>query len=452
MIPMFSYKFGGTSMGSAENITQVADILTRNTEVKSVVVSAMSGITDLLISAGAHAKAGKMEDVQKILDTIKEKHFFALQNLINDAERQALTRGFIETQIQKLYEFLEAIAIIQEISPRSHDQIVALGEILSAYLLSAHLQDRGFQSEFVNLEDIVPSGIKVVNRKFFEKVQEALKNRIEPLLLEGKIPVITGFFGRIPGGIVGAVGRGYSDFTASLVGSACNAEEIQIWTDVNGILSADPRLVSDAISLEILSFEEASELANFGAKVIHPQTIWPAVQHNIPVRIKNTMNPENPGTAITANGKKTNRPFKSVTAKKSITVLTMHSFEMAGHGFMDKIFKIFSDYEISIDLISTSEASVSVTVNGNNPSLEKVIQELSPFCRVEEERKKAILAVIGTEMTGVPGIAGRIFTALGNANINLKMISQGATELNISAVIDEENVKIALEAIHKELL
>jgi len=436
-------------MGSAENITVVADILTRNTEVKSVVVSAMSGVTDLLISAGKNAKEEKMEAVKTILHTITEKHFTAIETLVKNIDLQSEARGFIAFQIEKLYEFLEAITVIQEISPRSYDQIVSVGEILSAYLLAMHLQDRGVQSEFVDLENIVPEENKTVNRDFFEKVKEALKNRIEPLLLAGKLPVITGFFGRIPGGIVGAVGRGYSDFTASLVGSACNAEEIQIWTDVNGILSADPRIVSDAISLDTLSFEEASELANFGAKVIHPQTIWPAVQNSIPVRIKNTLNPENSGTCITAAGKKTARAFKSVTAKKGITVITMHSFEMSGHGFMEKIFKIFSDYEISIDLISTSEATVSVTVEGTKPHLERAIKALSGFAKVEEKKNEAILSVIGSEMAGTPGVAGRIFTALGDAGISVKMISQGATELNVSAIIHEEEIKTAIAAIHK---
>lgn len=438
-------------MGSAERISEVAKILLFDKkQKKSVVVSAMSGVTDALLTSGELARRGEIEAAKKILLEIRDRHFEALEILVQKKDMIEFSKHFISGQVRNLSAFLEAISVIEEISPRSHDQIVALGEKLSAHILTMHLRDMGIDSEFINLEEIAPEDFSEANREFFEGAKKNIYDRVQPLLERGAIPVITGFFGRIPGGIVKAVGRGYSDFTASLVGAACEAEEIQIWTDVDGILSADPRIVSNPISLTELSFDEASELANFGAKVIHPQTIWPAVKRNIPVRIKNTMNPKAPGTRITQEGNITNAPFKSVTAKKEITVIMMEFIEIFKHGFMEKVFQVFSKYKVPIDLISTSEASVSVTTEKSPLEIKSCILDLKGFSKVSVSEKKAILAVIGEEMSKRPGTAGRIFTALGAAKINLQMISQGASELNISAVIDEKDLKEAILAIHQE--
>jgi aspartate kinase len=438
-------------MGSAERIAEVAKILLLDAkQKKSVVVSAMSGTTDSLLSAGQLSKRGEIDAAKKVLLDIRDRHFNTLHDLVKKKDLLEFSRHFISGQIQSLSTFLEAISVIGEISPRSHDQIVAVGEKLAAHLLTMHLRDIGIDSEFVNLEAIAPEDFSEASRDFFEETKKNIFDRITPLIERGAIPVITGFFGRIPGGIVSAVGRGYSDFTASLVGAACDADEIQIWTDVDGILSADPRIVSDPITLKELSFDEASELANFGAKVIHPQTIWPAVKRNIPVRIKNTMNPKAKGTRITREGEITKSPFKSVTAKRGVTVVMMEFFEIFKHGFMEKVFQIFSKYRVPIDLISTSEASVSVTIERTPEDIKACIAELRGFSKVSVCDKKAILAIIGEEMSKKPGTAGKVFTALGKKKINLQMISQGASELNISMVIDEEDIKEAIFAIHHE--
>lgn len=437
-------------MGSAQNIKNVASIV-KNHKInnKSVVVSAMSGITDVLITMGKQAIAGNTAEVRELIKFVEEKHVATLSELVSSSPLLEKGKHFIHTRLEELEEFLKAIAIIKEISPRSHDAIVAVGEVLSAWLLSLHMQDQNTDAEFVNLESILEVDDNTSQKVFFEMLKIALKNRISPILERGGTPIITGFFGKIPGGIVGAVGRGYSDFTAALVGYSCDAKEIEIWTDVSGILSADPRIVPNAVILDEISFEEASELATYGAKVIHPQTIWPAVKNNILVRIKNTMKPEDIGTAITAEGKMCPYACKSVTAKKNITMLTMKSFEMQGHGFMAKIFQKFGNHEVSVDLIATSEASVTVTIDSGHAYLDTLLSELKTFCDVEVEANKAIVAIIGREMQYKTGVAGKMFGALGTAGVNIRLISQGAPEINISAVINEEDSPKAIKAIHE---
>ena len=435
-------------MGSSESITNVADIILSHTvEKKSVVVSAMSGTTNQLIEAGKFATEGKISEAKEILKTIKFRHIETMNELVKKADLRKFSQTFISSRINDLSEFLEAISIIQEISPRSHDEIVSLGEVLSAHILTMHLRDRGTDTEFVSLEDIVPSHLTSTGKEFFSEVKHELFERVKHLLERNAIPVCTGFFGKIPGGIVGAVGRGYSDFTAALIGSACNAEEIQIWTDVSGILSADPRICSDAIVIPELSFQEASELANFGAKVIHPQTIWPAVKNNIPVRIKNTMKPNDAGTVITKDGRSSSAPFKSITAKKEVTLLTLDHFESNESGVMAKVTGLLSEQNISIDLISTSEASISFTLDYGEERIRNIQKKLEEICRIQTE-KVAILSVVGEEMIESTGTVGKIFSALGDAGISIRMISQGATEINISMIIEEEDVKKGISAIH----
>lgn len=445
---MYSLKFGGTSMGSAENIKNVADIILNHpAEQKSVVVSAMSGTTNLLLEAAKFARNGEIDDSKKILKEIKKNHLETLKGLVSKPDLQKFSESFINARIFALSEFFEAIGIIQEISPRSHDEIISLGEVLSAHLLTMHLRDRGIDTEFVNLENIVPSYLTSTGKEFFEEVKNELFVRVQHLLARNAIPVLTGFFGKIPGGIVGAVGRGYSDFTAALMGFACEAEEIQIWTDVSGILSADPRICDDTLVIPELSFQEASELANFGAKVIHPQTIWPAVKHNIPVRIKNTMLPSDPGTVITKDGNVSQHPFKSITAKKEISLITLDQFYSNEAGIMAKVFQILGEQHISVDLISTSEASISFTIEKGEERIPNIQKKLEQFCRIQK-KQKAILSVIGEEMIGSVGISGKILTAMGEAGISIQMISQGATEINISMIIEEKDITKGIEAIH----
>ncbi len=452
---MFSLKFGGTSMGSAEAIAQTAQIIISHPEQhKSVVVSAMSGVTNLLISAAECATKTDKICYKNYLEEIKEKHITALDTLVTNKDLHTEGKEFIEKKLLGLSGFLHALTVIGEVSSRSNDEIISLGEILSAKLLSLHLKDINEKVEFISLENIVSDMFEHEHIKpdkhFFECFSHKLGKLLTPLLEENITPICTGFFGKIPDGIVNAVGRGYSDFTAALVGKACNATEIQIWTDVSGILSTDPRIVKEAHVIDELSFNEATELANLGAKVIHPQTIWPAVKNNIVVRIKNTMAPNDMGTAITKLGKNSNHSFKSITVQKDITVLTVKSSNMSESGILIDLFQAFASYDISIDLVSTSESSISVTIQNGHKNLSKLVTELEKKYNVEIVHNKSIIAIVGNEMLYNMGVAGRFFSALSNAKININMISQGANESNISAVIAGKDANNAVKVVHKE--
>jgi aspartate kinase len=450
---MFSLKFGGTSMGNAESITQVADIIINHKEKdKIVTVSAISGVTNMLIQSTECISKNNSNCYKSILIDIEKRHIEILLKLVKNKKLYKEGETFIKNRIQKLSEFLNALLIVKEISECSNDAIISVGEILSAYLLSVHLQDRGILSKFINLENTVDQkyNIKDINNEFFNFYTKSIGNLLIPLLEKNIIPVCTGFFGQIPGGIIKSLGRGYTDFTASLIGKACKAKEIQIWTDVSGVFSTDPNIVSNAHVLPELSFSEATELANFGAKIIHPQTIWPAVKNNILVRIKNTHSPQDKGTVITKKGKLTNNPFKSITIKKNITLINISSSKMKEIAIMSKLFQCFEKYKISIDLISTSESSISITILGDYEKMPIFVSELENTFLVRVEKNQAIISIVGNEMIHSIGIAGRFFSVLGNENINLKMISQGSGESNISAVILEEDIKKAIRVVHKE--
>lgn len=440
-------------MGSSESISQVADIILSHEEKNKVItVSAMSGVTSLLLKTTEFIMKNDKNGYKKILKDIENKHLEVLSKLINKKTLYDTGEIFIKKRIKKLSDFLDALLIVKEVSERSYDAIVSVGEILSAYLLSVHLKDRGVSSEFINLENTIDLKYTTqdIGNEFFTSYSKYLGNLLLPLLEKNIIPVCTGFFGQIPGGIINSVGRGYSDFTASLVGKACKAKEIQIWTDVSGVFSTDPRVVPNANVLSELSFNEASELANFGAKIIHPQTIWPAVKDNILVRIKNTHAPEDLGTVITKKGKLTDKPFKSITVQKNITLMNIRSSKMQESGIMNQLFKCFEKNKVSIDLISTSVSSISLTILSGHENLSILIDELEKLFLVIVEKNQAVISIIGNEMIHSIGIAGKFFSVLGNANINVTMISQGAGESNISAVILEEDIEKAIKLVHKE--
>jgi aspartate kinase len=267
-------------------------------------------------------------------------------------------------------------------------------------------------------------------------------------VLSKNIIVTQGFIGSNANGITTTLGRGGSDYSASIIGAALNAEEIQIWTDVDGVLTADPRIVSKAQKLRIISFREAAELAYFGAKVLHPSTIFPAVKKDIPVIVLNSKRPENTGTRIVSSPPKTNVPVKSIACKRGITVVNVQSLRMLmAYGFLESIFSVFNKYETSVDLVSTSEVAVSLTID-NTSKLDKIVAELSTFAEVTIVEKQGIICVIGDQMRSTAGVAAQIFQAL--QKINLVMISQGASEINLSLVIDESQIDEAMRQLHKQ--
>jgi aspartate kinase len=456
---MIAIKFGGTSMGSSKSIREVADIILKTKEESqvAVVVSAMSGVTDKLLKAARVSMQNKrgVSQMAKIIKSLIDNHFKTAQELINDPKILTETRDYIHKELGELQDFLEALAVIAEMSHASHDRIVAIGEKLSAKLLAAHLQDRGKNGAYVNLETVINGSHQTADTKFFRSLTRKLKTLINKYLKSDQIPVCTGFFGAIPGGIIEAVGRGYSDFCVSMVGDATNVERIEIWTDVDGIMSADPRVVKKAIILEEVSFNEAAEMSSFGAKVIHPKTIFPAVKKEIPVWIKNTFNPGARGTVITKCGKLSNQLCKAITSKLAVTVITLVSSEMPErYGYLAKIFKIMSTNLIPIDVVATSEISVSMTTDKNPKSknFKKAITDLRKLGKVNTLEKQAIVCAIGKEMGESVGSGSKILASIATLGLNASVIARDAMKNNISCIVEEGKAQEVVRRLHKDIL
>jgi aspartate kinase len=447
---MLVRKFGGTSMGSVAAMRAVAKIIHAYKKPQAVVVSAMSGVTNRLLKMEELALAKKMTAVQKAGRELVELHVQALRELTADAAVIAAVSRYTEKKVAELASFLKALSYLGKVSPRSHDRVLAVGEQLSARLLAGYLAAIGLPAVDVDLEKVISEKFKIADGHFFVQTEKTFGQLFKKVLRRGKLPIGTGYFGAVPGGMLGAVGRGYSDFCAALVAAGLKAEKLEIWTDVSGVLTADPRKVPKAKVVPQISFEAAAELAHFGAKVIHPQSIHPAIRAKIPVWIKNTFVPHDRGTEITDTVKKPKQPITSITSKKGITVVQIASYRMLmQYGYLAKIFEIFAKYQTSIDVVSTSEVSVSLTIEDTR-NLDKIIKELTPFAKVSVVPKKAIVCVVGLGMQGQKGIAGSVFTALGQAGISVDQISQGASEINITFIVAEKLADQAVQVLHKK--
>jgi len=324
---------------------------------------------------------------------------------------------------------------------------VSFGERLSSRMVAAAFEQRGLNGVAVDARTCIITDTHYGKAAPLEELIEVkLRELVLPLLLEGKTPVMGGFIGATETGITTTLGRGGSDYTAALVGGGLHAGAIEIWTDVNGIMTTDPRICPDALRVKTISFEEAAELAYFGAKVLHPATILPAVQKSIPVWVLNSRNAENEGTKITAMAAKCASPFKSIAAKKKLTIIDVVASRMLmSHGYLKAVFDVFDKYECAIDMVSTSEVSISVTVDSNQ-RLPEICAELSKIADVKQEGHKALVCLVGEDIRGHNGIAGQVFTAV--SHVNVRMISQGASEINMSFMIDEEDVEEAIRSLH----
>ena len=450
-------KFGGTSLGKAERMQAVAAIVRRSLEHDRVIValSAMSsyvkaeGTTSRLIEAADAALHKK--DFYRILDQLEQYHLDTTRQLITGAFQEQIVEQ-VDAELKALKSFLEAISVIGEISPRSHDVIISTGEKLSALIFAGLLNSTGIAAEYVNLDTLVDKPFATANHEFYACTRAGLKKRIE--LCGDRIPVLTGYFGIVPGGIIQSIGRGYTDLTAALAAAAVGARDLQIWKEVDGVFSADPRKVEDAHVLESITPDEAAELTYFGSEVIHPFTMEQVIRADIPIRIKNTLNPDVPGTIVDPNLVDTgpSRPATAITAKRNIIVININSNRMLmAYGFMEQIFNVFEKYGIIIDLIATSEVSVSMTID-NEKNLDRAVADLQKLGEVTVRRNLAILSLVGRGQKHCVGLAGRMFSELGSEQINIEMISQGASEINISCVIKDEHADRALRVIHSALV
>jgi aspartate kinase len=447
---MIIMKFGGTSVENARSMESVIKIVAHQKERQPLVVlSAIAGATNDLLICAQNALEGKLDDSVSVLNNLLERHVTIAENIIDDRPSYQQVIQFCRRRIEELKTLCQGIAILGELTNRSLDSIASVGERMSSMILSEAMKQRGFAAELVDARTFMFTDEHYSSAvPLFEQIELKSKEILSPLLKSRKIPITQGYIGSTVRGVTTTLGRGGSDYSAAIIGAALDAEEIQIWTDVDGILTADPRIAPKAQKLRIISFREASELAYFGAKVLHPSTILPAIKKNIPVIVLNSKRPESTGTRIVPNPPKMNVPVKSIASKQGITVINIQSTRMLmAHGFLESIFAVFNRHKTSVDLVSTSEVAVSLTID-NPEQLENIVAELKNFSEVAIYEHKAIICIVGDQMHSTAGIADRIFKALGN--VNVMMISQGASEINMSLVVEDNRVNDAVRQLHKE--
>ena len=456
-------KFGGTSVEDGKAILRTAGIVAGRVAKglePVVVVSAMAKVTDLLLSAAATAAKGDRATALAITERLRIRHADTAtqlafgQKLHDDPlvathkdDALAATHKWMDAEFDGLDEVLRGLAVVGELTPRIGDMIVSYGERLSSKMITEAFARCGLNAVHVDARKCIVTDAqygKAIPQEAL--IEERLKQNVIPLVAEGRVPVMGGFIGSTEQGVTTTLGRGGSDFTAAVVGGGIDAGGIEIWTDVNGIMTADPRVCPDALRVKTISFEEAAELAYFGAKVLHPATILPAVKKNIPVWVLNSKNAENGGTKITALPAHCKSPFKSIAAKKRLTIMDVVASRMLlSHGYLRAIFEVFDKHKCPVDMVSTSEVSVSLSLDSNE-KLPAIAADLSKLADVKYEGRKALICMVGENIRGQNGIAAQVFAAI--RHINVRMISQGASEINMSFMIEEEDADEAVRSLH----
>jgi len=445
---MIVMKFGGTSVESAAAIARVAAIVKAREEYRPVVVvSAMGKTTNKLLAIAAAAIHGPREDYLRQIHDLRDFHSREARQVVPLAERAALDR-FLDEHFQELTELAKGLAVLGELTPRSIDAISSYGERLSSYIVTLAFRHSGMETQHLDSRDLIVTDKRHTQAApLFPQTYARLAATVPPLAAKSVI-VMGGFIAATEDGVTTTLGRGGSDFTASIVGAGIGAEEIQIWTDVDGMLTADPTILPGGHRVKTISFAEAAELAYFGAKVLHPATVLPAIEKSIPVLILNSRRPDVPGTRIVSERVHCENAVKSIACKRKITVVNIHSTRMLmAHGFLRRIFEVFDRFETPVDMVATSEVSVSLTID-NPARIEEVLAELRQFAEAETERDQVIVCLVGENIRYTPGVARRVFNAL--EGINVRMISQGGSLLNISFVVAEKDLRPAIESLHSE--
>ncbi|KUG20624.1 aspartokinase [hydrocarbon metagenome] len=452
-------KFGGTSVADGDCIRQVADILKHyraSGHELAVVVSACSGITDQIIAMAQEAATSREPPpIEAFIESLRQRHRAALETAAPDHAGDVAP--VLDERLCVLQSILNAVVTLKELTPRSRDYIVSFGERLSAPIVSAALRQRGIPSVAV---DGCGAGILTTSNHGDAMALPATYERIRErvgALLPGQIPVVMGFMGCTEQGIVTTLGRSGSDYTAALVGSGIGADAIWIWTDVDGVMTADPRIINDARVIRDISYLEAMELSFFGAKVLHPRSIEPAMQRDIPIRVKNTFNPFHPGTCLVRRQHHEKRVVKAITLIEKVALININGAQMIGRpGVAKSIFSALADREVNVMMISQASSEANISLIVDEAHLESALDALAPLvarCVVREvtsDRDVIAVAVVGAGMAGTPGTGGRIFTALGRAGINMMMISQGSSEVNVSFVVRTDDGKRAVRVLHDE--
>ena len=456
-------KFGGTSVGDAECIRRAAEIIAASDQSATVaVVSAMSGVTTRLIAAARACEAGDARVAIELAETLSRQHLSAIDTLVSDREARLRFAAETERVLEELTSLCRGTTLLRELTPRALDTISSVGERLSARLMASALCELGLKGVALEATElIVTDGEHGRAEPLMNQTHAKASARLLPLIAEGAVPVVTGFIGATQEGTLTTLGRGGSDYSATILGAALDAEEVIIWTDVDGVLTADPRLVAEARTLREISYNEAAELAYFGAKVLHPKTLRPVVEAGIPVWIRNSFQPEQRGTKITATGHPTARGVKAITAIKDVSLVTVGGRGIVGvPGIAAKTFTAVAEARANVLLISQSSSENDICFILNSADVSRTVEKLrqafaSDLAHHQVEHinvmpEIAVVAVVGERMRGLPGIAGRTFSALGKRGINIIAIAQGSSEYNVSFVTEADAMRDAVLAIHKE--
>jgi aspartate kinase len=435
---MIVMKFGGTSVESAEAIERVTGIVKSRLNRRPVVVVSAMGKTTNKLLAIAHGAVNHERD--RALAQLFELRDFHL--------RESGMERTVEQHFQELAELVKGLSVLGELTPRGIDAISSFGERLSSLIVTNFFQKHGLPAVHVDARKVI-----VTDRSFthaqplYAETYAKLAETVPPLAKD-RVVVMGGFIASTQDGIGSTLGRGGSDFTAAIVGAGIGAEEIQIWTDVDGMLTCDPTIYSAGHRVRHISFAEAAELAYFGAKVLHPATVIPAIEKNIPVLILNSRRPQVEGTRIVADSIASTNVIKSIACKKQVTVLNIRSLRMfMVHGFLRRIFEIFDRFETSVDMVTTSEVTVSVTLDQTG-RLPEILEALSEFSDVDVLENQAIVCLVGEKIPVTAGIGVRIFKALGG--INARMVSEGASSMNFGVVVDSKDLTQAVKSLHEE--
>lgn len=436
---MIVMKFGGSSVESAAAIERVAGIVRSRIGRKPiVVVSAMGKTTNRLLEIARQAVAGHRDTALEMLADLEQFHI-----------KEGGSGEIVGPHFGELRELVKGLAIMGELTPRATDAISAFGERLSSLIVTDLFRAHGLDAAHIDSRQVIITDNRHTQAApLYAESYEKLAAAVPPLIDAGKIVVMGGFIGSTRDGVTSTLGRGGSDFTASIVGAGAGAEEIQIWTDVDGMLTCDPRILAGGHRIKTCSFAEAAELAYFGAKVLHPATVVPAIDRNIPVLILNSRRPEVEGTRIVGQSVTSENPVKSIACKQNITVVNIHSSRMLmAHGFLRRIFEVFDRFETPVDVVSTSEVSVSLTID-STAHLDSILAELREFSEVSSENSSALISLVGENIRSTSGVASRAFSAI--HDVNIRMISQGASVLNISFVVAQSDLQKSVQRLHQE--
>ena len=446
---MIVMKFGGSSVESSSALERVAGIVRGSLARKPVVVvSAMGKTTQQLLTMGEEASAGQKENALERLRALREMHESEIGSLLPESSQRELGQ-ILDAHFHEMAAVITELYAVAGFCPEAVDFLSSYGELLSSRLIALVFAHLGIHAAHVDARCVVLTDARhKAATPLYSQTYARARDKILPLISEGKVPVLGGFIGATENGVTTTLGRGGSDFSAAIIGAGIDAEEIQIWTDVDGVMTCDPKLVPEARLVKTISFAEAAELAYFGAKVLHPSTLLPAMEKNIPVVVLNSRRPEVSGTRIVAEAQPCSNVIKAISCKRGIHIVNIRSTRMLmAHGFLHRIFEIFSRAETAVDMLASSEVSVSLTID-NPARLEEICQALREFSEVSVEKDQAIVCIVGDNLRHTPGVAARAFGAL--QGINIRMISQGASLLNLGFVVAACDAEKTVELLHQE--